>query len=169
MMTNSRHRATGLLATSRRHLLAYELDDDVSLPRTCVELEQHDLLPRSECQPTIHHGNRHRGAEQRGANMAGAVVVSPAEVMAVFTVPGREPFEDSVEIGDRPRFEFDRRHAGGRAYDKDRRHAIPHTGMVHSFGRGVCYIVRVVLPGRVDLEGFRRDLAHVGAPMIEQE
>src|SRR5450755_4076498 len=58
---------------------AYDLDADRAFSGTIVEVEQHDLLPGSERQSSVDHGDRLRGTDQRRPLMGVriGVVVEP--------------------------------------------------------------------------------------------
>src|SRR5262245_4767325 len=84
-------------------LLADDLNHDLASPRARVEFEQHDLLPRAERQRTVGKGHCDRRSQQGGAHVARPVVVAPAKVVSVFTVPRRNGFEYTIQIGNRAR------------------------------------------------------------------
>lgn len=50
-------------------LVSAHLNDHAALPRSVVEIEQHDLLPGAEQQSPLYHGYHQRWAEQGRAHV----------------------------------------------------------------------------------------------------
>src|SRR5439155_19838538 len=105
--------------------------------------------------------NRQRWAEERRPNVARAIVVAPAEVMAVLPVTRCDFLDKPIEIGDRARLELDRRHGGGRADDEDRGKPGSDLGLGDSRRHEVGNVVRVALPPRRDVAPRRDDHAAI--------
>src|SRR5262245_51767514 len=95
------------------------LNHDFPLARPRVELDQRHLLPRAHEQLAVGERNRQRGPDQRGADVARPVVVSPPQVVTIVGVARRNRLEQTVQVGDGARLEFDGRHRRGRANDED--------------------------------------------------
>lgn len=112
---------------ARRTLLTHNLDNDFTLPRSGVELEERNLLPLTQQQLSIRERNRNGRPEQRRARVTRAVVIAPAQMMPILTVARRERFEEAIQIGDGARLEFDRGDAGRRSDHEHRRDARPQT------------------------------------------
>jgi hypothetical protein len=70
------------------------LDDDLPRPPSCIELEQHHLLPRTQRQCSIDEWHGQRGPEQGGTDVTGPVVIAPALVMPVLAAGGCELISD---------------------------------------------------------------------------
>ena len=66
-----------------RILFADDLDDDLACPGPGVALEQHDLLPLSECELAVGERYSEGWSHQRRSDVTGSVIVSPTFVMTV--------------------------------------------------------------------------------------
>ena len=151
-----------------RRSLPDDLHDDLTLPCLRVELEQHDLLPSTERQDAAGKRDRQRGTQQRGAHMAGPVVVAPPQVVAILPTTRRQPFEESVEIGDRARLELDGRDARSGPDDEDGGNARASLRGQDSRGDPLGDIPRITLSLRGHLELLRRDHAgRISRPLID--
>ena len=138
----------------------------MSLCRGRVSNSSSIICSTSQRQPTIYDRNVTKvRAAQRGHGWSRYRLPSGGD--GGITIPGASLSKTALRSAI-AQVRFDRRHAGGEPTTK--MVATPFLHPIHAqlWPRRLLY-VRVVLSGRVDLEGFRRDLAHVGAPMIEQE
>ena len=87
----------------------------MSLPWPVVEVQQDDLLPRSQNHSPRPDRERARRADERAAQVGKAVAVLPSVVMVVSVVLGRQLLQRFFQVSYGPGFELNSRDARGRA------------------------------------------------------
>ena len=70
--------------------MSYEDRDQFSHALTIIQIDRNDLLPAPEYQLAIDDRYRQAGLEQRRAYMGEAVPITPAGVVLVVAIRGRE-------------------------------------------------------------------------------
>ena len=128
---------------------------DVDLPRSwaIIEVDEDDLLPRTEFERTIRKWNAHRWADQRGADVGETVPVAPSSIVVVMYTFWRDAVDGVPEVFKHPLLEFDRRDGRGGAGDKDRSNAVDEAGMRERSFNLWSEIVNVVEAACRELEG----------------
>ena len=87
------------------------LDHDRPFPRAVVEVDEHQLLPGSECETAVLHRHDLRGADDRSALVRVRVRVVVEAVVLVVAVRWDQPVEQGTQVVDPARLEF---HGGDR-------------------------------------------------------
>src|SRR4029453_5583587 len=80
--------------------LSYQLNNDFPRARTIVEVQQDNLLPRTEQRTAFLNGNGQRRAEKRGAQVRKTVVCPQTMFVVVSSVRRNELFDEFLEIAD---------------------------------------------------------------------
>src|SRR5688500_17182922 len=105
--TESKFRWTSASSETERRRsassLADDLNNDLALAWTRVELHQHDLLPCAKMQLPLRERDGNRRPQQRRADVARAVVVAPPEMMPIRAASRRQRLEQRVQIVNRAR------------------------------------------------------------------
>ena len=100
-------------------LFPHRLYDQSPCSGAGVKVEEHDLLPRAQRETTRDKGYRQRGADEGGADVGLAVIISPAQVVAVIPVGRCDLVEHLPEVVHRTALVLDGGQASGRAGAKD--------------------------------------------------
>lgn len=115
-------------------LFSDQLQDQFSLARTVIEIHIDNLLPRRECQLSIHKWNGEQGSKQHCANVAVTIAIVPAFVMRALSILRNDLIEQPAQIANCPTFVFDgcQGRGGGRA--KDSRCAVLESALMNTSG-----------------------------------
>lgn len=99
--------------------LLNDAGDDRPAARTCVKINQDDLLIFTGQQSTVVERNRQARADEGGADVTVAVVVIPGGFVLVTRIIGRQPLKEIGHVVlDQARLKFERRDRGGASHDK---------------------------------------------------
>src|SRR6516164_5969776 len=134
---------------------AYHLNHELASARLSVKFDKDNLLPRPEHEPAVGERNGQRWTKEGCADMTRAVVIPPAQMMAVFAIPWGQFLEEAIEISQRARFEFNRGQARRRPNDEDRRDASREAAVCDGAADEVGDVVRVSLSKRADFVACR--------------
>ena len=101
--------------------------------------------------------------------MARAVVVAPAEMVLIVGATGPQAIEQTIQVGDRPRLEFDRRDTCRGSDDEDRPDARAHAGLHDRTTDVFSDVMGIALTAGVHPETRGRDhrrILHFRIPVI---
>src|SRR6058998_1773163 len=91
----------------RHSSFPYELEDDFTVARSVVEVNQDQLLPGPQQQSSLFEGNCKPGLQERGADVAVAVHIAPALVVFVWDSFWRDPVDRGAQVVNGARLVFD--------------------------------------------------------------
>src|SRR5262245_44478755 len=107
-----------------RTTIADQLNHDLTVTATRIELDQDDLLPRPDAEVAAFERNRERWAKHSRSHVTGSVVVTPLKMVLVLAVSWCELFPVPVQVSNRSRLELDGGDAGRRSNDSNGEEAV---------------------------------------------